>query len=301
VDKINIESTLLIYDSVKYFVPYIEDKGIKCFSSFRSINKLEKYLRKFSMITGFYKEEWYGEWKKQLGHIETVIVFATNRYDYITFLADNYPNIRIIVWYWNPVFRCFDPNLLRKKNIEFWSFDREDCTKYNLKYNTTFYFDTILIKNIIQEKDYLFLGADKGRKESLIQLKNKLIERNVSADFYIVPDKNESNADQIKPVRYNEYLHMIEKCRGIIDYIQPGQAGLTLRPLEALFFKKKLITNDTRILNEDFYNANNIFVLNHDNWDEILSFTHSCYIDILEEVVEKYDFLNWLNRFNTNE
>ena len=297
----NVERTLLIYDSVKYFIPFIEDKGIKCFPSFRTVNKLEKVLRKISFKTGFYKKEWYGEWKNQLNNIDTVLIFATNRYDFIQYLADNYPDKKIIVWYWNPVFRCFDPNVLKRKNIEYWSFDKEDCKKYKLKFNTTFYFDNISVEKTSIEKDVLFLGADKGRKTALTDLEEKLTEKEISTHFHIVPDKNNPNPDQIKPIGYNEYLELISKCKCIVDYIQIGQAGLTLRPMESIFLKKKLITNDRNIINEDFYDDNNIFVLGHDDFEKITAFIQQPYLDIPQNIVGKYDFTNWLNRFNINE
>ncbi|MCJ7933017.1 MAG: hypothetical protein MUW56_05115 [Chryseobacterium sp.] len=234
----NVENTLLIYDSVKHFVPFIEDKGVKCFSSFRAVNRLEKVLRKISFKTGLCRKEWYGEWKNQLANIETVIIFATNRYGFIKDLADNHPNIRIIVWYWNPVFRCFNPSHLKRKNIEYWSFDKDDCRKYNLHYNTTFYFDNISIEKKPLEKEVLFLGADKGRKTALTDLENNLIQQGISTNFHIVPDKNHPNPYNIRPIKYNEYLDLISKSQVIVDYIQLGQVGLTLRPMESIFLIK---------------------------------------------------------------
>jgi len=297
----NLERTLLVYDSVKYFVPYIKEKGVKCFSSFKTVNKLEKVFRRISLNTGLYKKEWYGEWKNNLTSIETVIVFATNRYDFIEYIADNYPQIRIIVWYWNPVFRCFNPNDLKRRNIEYWSFDKDDCKKYKLQYNTTFYFDNIFLKSKSVKHDVLFLGADKGRKEALVDLKMKLTSQNISTHFHIVSDKNSSNYNQMKPIGYDKYLELIGASKCIVDYIQVGQAGLTLRPMESIFLGKKLITNDINIVNEDFYKAENIFILGHDDFEKISDFIHLPFVDISNGILKKYDFINWLNRFNINE
>ncbi|MFP7655881.1 hypothetical protein [Chryseobacterium proteolyticum] len=232
----NNDRTLIIYDSVKYFVPFIKDKGIKCFSSFRTVTKSEKIFRKLSFVAKVNEKEWYGEWKNYLISVDRVIIFATNRYDYIDYIAVHYPHIRIIVWYWNPVFRCFRPDVLNRKNVEYWSFDKEDCRKYNLKYNTTFYFNNISLDSNRSEIDVVFVGADKGRKEALIELQKVFTDMNVSTNFHIVPDKNKPNPDQIKPIVYNDYLNLIGHCKVILDYVQIGQAGLTLRPMESIFF-----------------------------------------------------------------
>lgn len=294
----NKDRTLIIYDSVKHFVPFIKSKGVKCFPSFRTVTKLEKIFRKISFKSGINKKEWYGEWKNHLSEVDCIIVFATNRYDYIHHIAKNNPEIRIIVWYWNPIFRCFNPDALRRENIEYWSFDREDCKKFNLQYNSTFYFDNISISKNELQKDVLFVGADKGRKNALNELEKILNNKNVSTNFHIVPDNNTSNPDEIKPIDYSDYLHLISSCKVILDYIQIGQAGLTLRPMESIFFKKKLITNDINILNEDFYNSDNIFVLDHDNIDRIVDFINAPYVNIDENIVSQYDFMKWLKRFD---
>lgn len=297
----NKDRTLIIYDSVKHFVPFIKDKGIKCFPSFRTVTKLEKIFRKISFKSNINKREWYGDWKNHLTEVDCIIVFATNRYDYIDYIVHNNPQIRIIVWYWNPVFRCFSPDVLKRKNIEYWSFDKDDCKKYNLKYNTTFYFNNISVDKIELEKDVVFVGADKGRKTALNMLEKVLNKENISTNFHIVPDKNDPNLDNIKPMNYKDYLHLTSKCRVILDYIQVGQAGLTLRPMESIFLKKKLITNDVNIIYEDFYNPDNIFILNYDKIEKISDFIYLPYIDINLDIVAKYDFINWLKRFDINE
>ncbi|WP_346986133.1 hypothetical protein [Chryseobacterium sp. POE27] len=235
----DLDRTIIIYDSVQYFVPIIEEKGIRCFSSFRSVGKAEKILRKFSLKINFKKNVWYGDWKKYIKDVDTVIIFATNRYDFIAYLADNNPGIRIIVWYWNPVFRCFNPGNLTRKNVEYWSFDQNDCRKYNLQFNSTFYFDNIKLdeKNTVKN-DIVFIGADKGRKSALDLINGDLTKKGLRALFHVVPDKNQPNPQNIKPLAYSDYLKLISESTVILDYLQAGQAGATLRPMESIFFKK---------------------------------------------------------------
>ncbi|MCS3868280.1 hypothetical protein J3D55_001196 [Chryseobacterium ginsenosidimutans] len=294
----NLDKTLIIYDSIQYFVPSIEKKGVRCFPSFRKVNKIEKIFRKISFKTGIKKSGWYGDWRKHVTTIDTVIIFATNRFDFIEYLADNYPDIRIIVWYWNPVFRCFDPSKLKRKNIEYWSFDEDDCKKYNLKFNTTFYFDNIDVdKNEAIKFDVIFLGADKKRKSVLDKINKDLTAIKIKTLFHIVPDKGQPNPQDIKPLPYYDYLKLVSQSSCILDYIQAGQSGNTLRPMESIFFRKKLITNDKNIRKERFYDPANIFILDHDNFENINDFINGSYHEIRSELVNYYDFSTWLNRF----
>ena len=71
-------------------------------------------------------------------------------------------------------------------------------------------------------------------------------------------NKNEVLRNAI--LRYYEYLKQIENSRIICEVVQKGQSGLTVRALEALFFEKKLITNNESIIEFDFYDSNNIFI-----------------------------------------
>lgn len=298
----NLDKTLIIYDSIQYFVPKIKNKGVKCFPSFRMVNKIERILRLISFKTNFNKSIWYGGWKDYLHTADTVIIFATNRYDFIEYLADNFPNVRIIVWYWNPVFICFEPAKLKRKNIEYWSFDKEDCEKYDLKFNTTFYFDNIeLDKSQSVKFDVVFLGADKKRKMLLEKINKYLTEKKFKTLFHIVPDKGQPNPQNIKPIQYSDYLKLVSKSKCILDYMQNGQSGNTVRLMESIFFGKKLITNDKNIIKERFYDPANIFVLDHDNFENIGDFINSPYKLINQELVNYFDFSNWLNRFNFYE
>ena len=67
--------------------------------------------------------------------------------------------------------------------------------------------------------------------------------------------------------------------------------------LEALFFKKKLITNNRDIVNLQFYNANNIFVLGIDKLENLKNFMDKPYENIEQKVIDYYDFNEWLKRF----
>ncbi|SDH79764.1 hypothetical protein SAMN05421846_10287 [Chryseobacterium taeanense] len=298
----NLNKTLVIYDSIPYFIPFMKKKGIKCFSSFKKVSSIERILRMISFKTGLKKNIWYGEWKKHAYLDETVIIFATNRYDFIEYLADNYPHLRIIVWYWNPVFRCFEPDKLNKKNIEYWSFDEEDCKKYNLKFNTTFYLNNIEIdNNSIKEYDVLFLGADKKRKILLDKINNDLIAANIKTLFHIVPDKGQPNPQNIKPLLYSDYLKLVSQSKCIFDYIQKGQSGNTVRTMESIFFRKKLITNDINIQKELFYDPANIFILEYDDFNTIDEFINTPFKELKSEIVDYFDFSNWLNRFTKYE
>ncbi|WP_054639567.1 hypothetical protein [Lactococcus fujiensis] len=68
-----------------------------------------------------------------------------------------------------------------------------------------------------------------------------------------------------------------------------------MRPIEAGFLKKKLITNNLSIKKEPYYNSNNIFILNENNHDQIKDFLENKFDDSID--FENYEIENWLKNF----
>ncbi|EJZ1385112.1 lipopolysaccharide biosynthesis protein, partial [Escherichia coli] len=51
--------------------------------------------------------------------------------------------------------------------------------------------------------------------------------------------------------------------------------GWTLRILEALFFNKKLITNNINVLGSEIYSESRFFIIGYDDWDKLEYFINS--------------------------
>ena len=83
----------------------------------------------------------------------------------------------------------------------------------------------------------------------------------------------------------------------ILDIAHSNQEGLSFRPYEAMGLRKKLITTNKSIVNYDFYNPNNIFLIEDVNNIVIPEeFFKSDYEDIDPSVRDKYYIKNWINK-----
>lgn len=296
--------TILLYDSVQYFIPIIEQRGLRVFRPFKKLTLIGRIARKISIKIKFFEDFWFGEWKNILDEVNTIIVFAADRIDHIEYIKKKYPNIRIILWYWNPVYRSINPKNIPNNLCELWTFDKNDAIEYNLNFNTTFYFKEIPIKvgkSEDQTNEVLFVGANKGRRNSLIKFGELLDKLNKKYIFHIVPDRNERNDKNIKPIPYNEYLNLLSRSSIILDFLQEGQSGLTLRVMESIFFKKKLITNDINVRNELFYKKSNIYILGFNDENDLVDFFNTPFEPLEDSILNTFEFGNWLNRFSINE
>ncbi|OTP86822.1 hypothetical protein B5S41_13200, partial [Gilliamella apicola] len=87
------------------------------------------------------------------------------------------------------------------------------------------------------------------------------------------------------------YFDNIEKVKQndiILEIVQIGQTGVTLRAIEAILFNKKLITTNKSIKEYDFYNPGQIFILEDQNYIDIINFLHKNFTPVPLEILYQY-------------
>lgn len=257
-------------------------------------NKIYRAIRKMHLQSPLpFKSIWYGEWKYDIEKYDTVVTADTgNTFAVIKDLKKHYPKLRVINWYRNPVSKAAP--IIKDANdyCEVWSFDEKDCIKYGLQYNPQFCTKCSIQPNNdnVARTDAFFIGGDKGRLEQLLNLEKKLQQKGQVTDFKIVGYNSER-------LTYREVVEGIINTRIIVDIQSAGQDGLTLRPIEALLYEKKLITNNVNIRTYDFYNSNNIFILNEDSDEKFNQFLETPYQKIAASITEEYQIPGWIKKF----
>ncbi len=92
-----------------------------------------------------------------------------------------------------------------------------------------------------------------------------------------------------------EIMQIFKDSKCILDAPQEGQNGLTIRTMECLGAKKKLITKNKDIINYDFYCPENILVFDENvNTNDV--FFQSEYKEIPEEIYRKYSLREWIRK-----
>ncbi|KAF3302249.1 hypothetical protein FPV21_01850 [Carnobacterium sp. PL12RED10] len=287
----------LWFDKESMYPAQIAKRGVEVGQVYVNQNRVAKFIRNLHIISKLPGVDiWFDDWKKNINNYKVVIVQdSILSVPVVSYLNKYFPNIKIIVWYWNTVETTISVDEFKKFDCEIWTFDHMDAEKFGLKWNNQYYFNNISLPNKETEQDIYFVGRDKGRLENLLKFGNKLENMNISYRFHISSDNFKSkNTIYSKPISYPEVLDDISKSKAILDIVQSNQTGLTLRPLEALFFEKKLITNDKSIANYDFYDERNIFIIGINDINNIYEFVNTPYHKISNDIVNKYDFDSWL-------
>lgn len=267
------------------FLKYVENANIQKYYNCNNI--WLRIFRKLNILNLFF----YNSWKNEIQQYD-IVILGENGYskNISKYIRKKNKKCKIVMYFWNNINEVYEKHLQDKNIDEFWTFDKNDAKKYNMKYNPQFYTKDIKLETNSQEFDILFLGRAKNRKNEIIALKNKLEQQNLKCKFIIIEDEKDY-------IEYEKYLDLISKSKCILDYNEKGQVGLTLRPMEALFLNKKLITNNSDIENYDFYNPKNIFILGENKMEKISQFIDIPNEKIDENIINNYDFNSWVEKF----
>lgn len=195
------------------------------------------------------------------------------------------------------------------------SFDKNDCEiDSRFKFRPLFYLDAYskLAENNDDKKyDISFVGTVHSDRYSIIKaIKEQAIKNQLNVNFFMyfpskviylakkIFDKNYKDTDikdfSFNSISKNRVLDIISNSKVILDIQHPKQVGLTMRTIEMLGMKKKLITTNADIKNYDFYNSDNIQIISRDNPVLDFSFIKSNYKEIDKKIYEKYSIGNWL-------
>lgn len=187
---------------------------------------------------------------------------------------------------------------------EVYSFEKEDCTKYNLKFITNWIYP-------IQPKsgqyiDYqIFSISSKDKRSPIIsRITTILKEKKIKYKVIVFDKKNKNHDPNIeytnKHIPLSQVSNYIHNAKILLDINRKGQKGLTFRVFESIGLEKKLITTNADIKNYDFYNPKNILIIDEKKPNIPLDFFNNEYEKIPEEVLKKYTLKGWINQvFNS--
>ncbi len=312
-DTTYTDNTILIFEKPEnYFFPHYRGSVFAPFGvpqpSLRYLVYKILYLLHLPCCSMF-----WGSWRHHVKTAEQVVIFD---YGYQRGMERCIhrlnPHCRVSLFFWNKVNRYNRSHLRFSDAGAIYSTDPEDCKRYGLKYNHIFY-----------PRDYytpcpprtgpdrlFFLGADKGRIPYISSLKQLLEKSGISCDIRILqpaaghscPDYPESFRDILIPRRlsYDEYLAQLKDCNILLDINQEGQSALTMRVMESIYLSKKLLTSNRHIVEYDFYDPRNIFILPEEGLPsvrEIQDFLKIPFHPYPDSILDSYSYEHWIKQF----
>ncbi|MWB94788.1 hypothetical protein GON26_10460 [Flavobacterium sp. GA093] len=182
---------------------------------------------------------------------------------------------------------------------EVFSFEKEDCEKYNLKPATNWIYaqPTKRENKNFDYQIFNIISLDR-RLPILNKIADNLKSKNIKYKIFVYDKKQHHKKTNLEYINNHISLEEIEeyinRSQVLLDVNRKNQSGLTFRVFESIGLEKKLITTNTDIVNYDFYNANNILVIDEKSPDIPISFFEKKYEKIPEAIFHKYTKEGWI-------
>ncbi|KQR93925.1 hypothetical protein ASG01_08355 [Chryseobacterium sp. Leaf180] len=189
------------------------------------------------------------------------------------------------------------------------SFDDDDVKKFGFQKITNYNYLPYQPSEKIPERDLFYITSyDKTRIARLQQLIHKT--RKINAKFRVIVAGKKSwknqlaqifkkeNADILtfrrKNISQKNLPDLYKNTKAILDLQRENQTGLSFRIFEAMALEKKFVTDNEKIESYDFYNPQNILILNKDFSNVEKSFFGTEYQKLPQDIYEKYTLDHWI-------
>lgn len=222
----------------------------------------------------------------------------------IKHLRESFEGVKIILYLWDVMHECAMDDVISSCDRVL-SFDPEDAKKHNLVFRPTFFVnDYLKVKDADDcEYDLCFVGTLYNPRQLLIKRLSKTFEeqglkfftylyvpsiivyvQEFVAHFPFMPLKKVC----FEPLTIDGTIEMLNNCKAILDVNPPYQISLSTRAFESLAARRKYITTNKHIADYEFYNPNNIFLVDIDNPIIPKSFLNTQYQEVSKDVLYKY-------------
>lgn len=262
-------------------------------------------------------------------YYDKIIAETSNKkYDFIFFIKGEsisnsiverlrkaHPEAQIIMYFWDSIANNHNAKGMLGSFDKVLSFDKNDCRDFNLEFLPLFYipqYERIANQKVPQKYDMMFAGTIHSERYEFV---NGIVDQIKAAggtcftwfyfpskvNFYKLKWDNpkfrkaDINDFQFIPMPREKLLGYYAESRIQIDMQHPKQTGLTMRTMETLGAKKKLITTNKDVVNYDFYRPENILVVDRNNPIISKEFLEITWQEIPEEIYKKYSISSWLN------
>lgn len=186
---------------------------------------------------------------------------------YIDYLHKNFVNGKIVLYLRDLVSNTknYPYELLNRKCDYVISYDQGECKKFGFINVKSYYSQIVNPLNFNIQYDVYFCGKAKGREQELLKLYDKLSASGFICLFFItnVPKNKIIKRTGIiynKSLSYKKNIELLCKSKCILEVIQNGSTGETLRVMEAITYNKKLISNNDELKKQDYYNPSQIII-----------------------------------------
>ena len=256
------------------------------------------------------------------------------RYDYILAIRGEYttigalkqlrkvfPKAKLILYMWDGLHKQNTKNIEQKWKYydKVYTFDRIDyeANKDQLNFLPLYYYGEYLPKDSKEPNatdfkyDISFIGTGHADRVKIVKEVMRQCKKagKKTFDYVFIPHpivfwwnkiknrdfKNVSFKDvKFEMMPFENLYRTYAESKCVVDVENPGQHGLTMRSIEIVGLKRKFITTNQDIVNYDFFNPNNILVIDRKKPKVDMGFFDKPYEMLPQEIYEKYCLRRWI-------
>jgi hypothetical protein len=241
-----------------------------------------------------------------------VINGQTVSYKLLSELRVDNPNAELILYMWDSIKNR--PNVL--KNISLFdrvlSFDKQSAKEFGFKHRPLFFSSGYKPSlNLDFSYDLSFIGTAHSDRYEVINRVKKNLPSCSRCYWYLYlqakwvyqsyrltqPAYRGSKVSEFKfdPLHKNEVQSKFSQSLAILDIEHPNQTGLTMRTLEAFGSHKKIVTTNHGIKEYDFYNSNNICIIDREKPRIPSSFFNDPFVPPALDLYQSYSIRGWID------
>lgn len=145
------------------------------------------------------------------------------------------------------------------------TYDSQDAIKNNFLYHPTVYSKWNVSEDVFVERtNVYFLGSAKNRFPKILRIYYRLMALGLKCDFFI-SDVDYRERIPLPGLRYittnisyEQNLQYLLKADAILEVMQNGATGYTMRTWESIMYDKVLITDNSMVCSAPFFDSGKV-------------------------------------------
>lgn len=222
------------------------------------------------------------------------------------------PSAKFSLYIWDDVAQDKGELAIRYYYDKVFSYSPIDCKEYGMIYRPMFYDDTMDNTAVEKDIDIFYIATYRKNRLGFIDkvvantkpygLKYKIIVRNSLHRFvFHLGNLRHWCYFKFRNVSYGEMFSYLKRSKCSVELCPPGQKALTTRSFEAIHTKTKIITTNPLIKNCDYYNPDNVLVVDEQNPIIPEGWIRTPFREIGEGVLNRYSLDSFCRELLSND
>ena len=219
-------------------------------------------------------------------------------------LRNAYPRAKVVLYLWDVMHNCKMKDVLDSCD-KCMSFDPVDASENNIGFRPTFFVDDYLsvkeTNNFMYDVEFI-CTLYHPRHKMIKELRRQFEQQNIRFFTYlyvpgIIRYIQESlfhfpfysiKEISLTPISITGTIDILNKTKCILDVNPPYQTSLSTRAHEAMAARRKYITTNKHIKDYEYYNPNNVLVVDINNPIIPKEFLETPFEPVSEQIMHKY-------------